>query len=333
MHRPVKPDANEYRRVQRAASLMLLLATLFWGCGFTWAKAGGETINRNSGAGEVAPLGPILLLGARFTVAGILWLMIFPAARRGWSFVSCRRAIVIGSFLAAGSIAQHLGLDQTSEAVCAFLTSLTIVFVPLLSTLALRRSPPGRIWLSVVIATVGVWLMTGAAPGGGFRLGEWLGLLTAIIWSVYVLIVNALVPRDDPFRLAGGQFLVTGLICLATVPLLPRGIAALHPSTFVHLFEPRDVWLNWILLIVFPTLFAYGILTIYQPRLDATRAALIYLMEPLFASLYAYVFVGRKLAAIQLLGAGLILLANLLVELVEMRARKRTVELAPREMV
>ena len=339
MHAPVKLDhagpseIARQRRMQRIAAIMLLIATLCWGCGFTWAKAGGETINRRSGAGDVAPLGPILLLGARFTVAGILWLIIFPAARRGWSLRSCWRAFLIGLFLAGGSIAQHLGLDQTSEAVCAFLTSLTIVFVPLLSTLALRRSPPWRIWFSVVIATAGVWLMTGAAPGGGFGLGEWLGLITAIVFSIYVLIVNDVVPRDDPFRLAAGQFLVTGLLSFAAVPFVHGGVEAMQPEELAHLFEVRDVWLNWALLVVFPTLIAYGILTIYQPRLDATRAALIYLMEPLFAALYAYATVRRGLAPIQLIGAATILIANLMVELMEMRSRSRKVEHAPREMV
>lgn len=314
---------------------MLLIATLCWGCGFTWAKAGGETINRITGAGRGAPLGPILLLAARFIVAGLAWLAIFPAARRGWSLRSCWHAFAIGFLLALGSIAQHLGLDQTSEAVCAFLTSLTIVFVPVLSTLALRRSPPLRVWIAVIIATVGVWLMTGAAPGGGFGLGEWLGLTTAIVFSVYVLVVNHIVPRDDPFRMAGGQFIVTGLISLAVVPFLPGGVAALHPSTLFHIFQPRDVWMNWALMVIVPTLIAYGILTIYQPRIDATRAALIYLMEPLFAALFAYRISGRGLHAIQLVGAATILIANLLVELLEMRARggRKTVEHAPREMV
>jgi drug/metabolite transporter (DMT)-like permease len=241
---------------------------------------------------------------------------------------------VIGSLLAGGSIAQHVGLDQTSEAVCAFLTSLTIVFVPLLSTLALRRSPPLRIWISVMIATAGVWLMTGAAPGGGFGLGEWLGLVTAIVFSVYVLVVNALVPRDDPFRMAAGQFIVTGVLSLAVVPFLDGGLHALQPQALAQLFWPREVWMNWALLIVFPTLIAYGILTIYQPRIDATRAALIYLLEPLFAAAYAYWFVKRGLAPIQIVGAAIILLANFMVELYEMRKRDgRTVEHAPREMV
>lgn len=314
---------------------MLLIATLCWGFGFTWAKAGGETINRMARVGDGAPLGPILLLAARFIFAGLAWLAIFPAARRGWSWRSCWHAFAIGFLLAAGSIAQHLGLDQTSEAVCAFLTSLTIVFVPLLSTLALRRSPPLRVWIAVIIALAGVWLMTGAAPGGGFGLGEWLGLATAIIFSIYVLVVNHIVPRDDPFRMAGGQFLVTGLIALATVPFLRGGVEALHPSTLGDIFQPRDVWLNWALMVVVPTLIAYGILTIYQPRLDATRAALIYLIEPLFAALYAYMMVKRALLPIQLVGAATILLANLLVELLERRTRVKSdaIDFAPREVV
>ena len=85
MPEPVKLAEPHDPRTQRFAALMLVLATLCWGFGFTWAKAGGETINRASGAGAVSPLGPILLLGARFTIAGLLWLMIFPAARRGWA--------------------------------------------------------------------------------------------------------------------------------------------------------------------------------------------------------------------------------------------------------
>src|SRR4051812_27460153 len=100
MHATVKPDAQPRRRSQRIASLMLLIATLCWGCGFTWAKAGGETINRITGVGHGAPLGPILLLSARFLVAGLAWFAIFPAARRGWSLRSCWRATVIGFLLA-----------------------------------------------------------------------------------------------------------------------------------------------------------------------------------------------------------------------------------------
>src|SRR5688500_6488038 len=104
----------------RAATIALLFATLFWGCGFTWAKAGGENVNRLAGLEQGAPLGPVWLLSVRFLIAGALWLIIFPASRRGWTLKSVGRAAAGGSFLAAGLITQHLGLDRGSEAVIAF---------------------------------------------------------------------------------------------------------------------------------------------------------------------------------------------------------------------
>jgi drug/metabolite transporter (DMT)-like permease len=51
---------------------------------------------------------------------------------------------------------------------------------------------------------------------------------------------------------------------------------------------------------------------------------LIYLGEPIFAALYAYVAVGRTLSVIALLGAGLILAANVLVEILERRSKRPT---------
>jgi drug/metabolite transporter (DMT)-like permease len=59
----------------------------------------------------------------------------------------------------------------------------------------------------------------------------------------------------------------------------------------------------------------------FQPKLDPTRAALLYLGEPIFAALYAYLAVGRTLSVMALLGAGLILSANVLVEVLERRTK------------
>src|SRR4051812_8710435 len=109
-------------KTHRGAALALLGGTVFWGCGFTWAKAGGETINHALGAGDGAPIGPIFLLAIRFIFAAILWAILFPASRRGWSRKSFYNAAIIGGTVSVGLTTQHLGLDRTSEAVAAFLT-------------------------------------------------------------------------------------------------------------------------------------------------------------------------------------------------------------------
>jgi drug/metabolite transporter (DMT)-like permease len=284
---------------------------------------------------EGSVLGPVLFLAVRFLTAGVVWTLMFPAARRGWSKVGLVRAMIIGVLLGCGLTLQHIGLDRTTAAVSAFLTSLSIVFVPLLSTFALGRPPRPQVWVGVAMATAGVWCMTGATPDG-FGLGELLGLLCAMTFSVHLLTVNALVVRDDPFRMTGGPFFVTGLVTLAVVPFVAGGdeFLAATVQTLVRLASVRDIWLPFVLLVSLPTVAAYGLLTFYQPKLDATRAALIYLFEPIFASVYEFLTTGTRLPPMALVGAGLILLANAVVELLgRRRPGVAEADLAPREQV
>jgi drug/metabolite transporter (DMT)-like permease len=298
----------------------LLLATLFWGCAFTWAKSAGAAVNSEMGLPPGALLGPIWILGARFTIAGVVWLAIFPDSRRSWTWSALWRTLVLGGCLATGMIIQHLGLDRTSEAVSAFLTSLTILFVPVIMTIVLKRSPSPAVWLGVVLATAGVWLMTGASPTG-FGIGELLGICCAITYSIDIIAINALVTQKDVSRLTAGQFLTVGLISMATCLFLPGGRASLAPSQLMALLSFKQIGINVALLTIFPSICAFGLQFTFQPRIDPTRAALIYLVEPIFAALYAMIASGRRLSSIALAGAGLILMANLLAEALQNRFR------------
>ena len=69
------------------------------------------------------------------------------------------------------------------------------------------------------------------------------------------------------------------------------------------------------LLTVFCTLVAFGSMTIFQPRIDPTRATLIYLLEPIFAAAYAWVALGEAMTKAGAAGAALILLANVAAEI------------------
>src|SRR5205823_14404727 len=133
---------------------------------------------------------------------------------------STGRSFILGSWRSTCMVVQHLGLDRTIEAVSAFLTSLTILFVPLLMTFILRKPPRAAVWVGVVLAGVGVWLMTGASPSG-FGVGEILGLACAVSYSFDILAVNLLITPQNAARVSAGQFAVVGLITAVTCALLP----------------------------------------------------------------------------------------------------------------
>lgn len=300
--------------------MALLLGTVFWGCGFTWAKAAGESVQAAAGLPPRSAFGPIFLLAWRFLIATVIWVLVFPGSLCGWTWRGGLLALPVGIFCAGGLIVQHLGLDQTSEAVSAFLTSLTILFVPLLMFLVAAKPPRPVLWMGIAVAMVGVWLMTGG-QGRQFGRGEVLGLACALLFSLYILAVNAAVERESPWRITGAQFAIVAMICFATCAFLPGGRANLLLVRMGHILSVRMVWLNLILLTVFTTLVAFGLLTFFQPRIDPTRAALIYLAEPVFATVYAAGVAKHGIGPRGLIGAALILVANVLVEVLSARTR------------
>jgi drug/metabolite transporter (DMT)-like permease len=79
------------------------------------------------------------------------------------------------------------------------------------------------------------------------------------------------------------------------------------------------VALNLALMICFVTIGAFGLQTFFQPYIDPTRAALLYLVEPIFAALYPWITKGHGLTATASAGAALILVANVLVEVLQSR--------------
>src|SRR6185503_4452796 len=108
----------------------------------------------------------------------------------------------------------------------------------------------------------------------GLGLGELLGLSCSILFSIHILLINALLSRDTAARMVGGQFLLTGIACFAITLVF-------EPSPQRVLVLPRSpgLWLDLAMLILFATLLAFGLMLSYQPLVDPTRAAFVYLTE------------------------------------------------------
>jgi drug/metabolite transporter (DMT)-like permease len=165
-----------------------------------------------------------------------------------------------------------------------------------------------------------VWLLTGASASS-FGLGELLGLACAVSYSFDIIAVNALVRPGDAVRVTVGQFLVVAIITAVTCLFLHAGPRSLAPSRVVDLMLHRAIGLNVVLLAMMASCGAFGLQFRFQPYLDPTRAALLYLLEPIFAFIVAGVLTGRWLDARGTIGAVMILLANVLVELLQARRR------------
>ena len=298
---------------------MLILATLFWGMGFSWAKNLGDAINASADRPSGSPLGPLVGLTIRFSLATFAWFMAVPECRRHWTWQTAFRGIVVGATLSLGLILQHIGLGLSDEAVIAFLTNLTVVFVPIWVLLATRQRPRWTIILAVPVALAGMALLSGLRGGiHGGSSGPWWGAACAAAFAAEILLLDRFGRGESSVRLTLLLFATAAISCGITAALLP-GFGQLRWSTFVS----RPILVDLLPLTGLTTLAAFAIMTACQPKVDPTRAAVIYLFEPLFAAAFAWLHNGRLMSADALAGAGLILAANIIAELPSRRIKSR----------
>ncbi len=248
----------------------------------------------------VEDMEPMAFLAVRFTIGA---LVLWPFARRRAARPGeWRDGIRCGLALWAGYVFQTIGLQYTDSATSAFITYQLVVFVPLLEALVHRRRPHPATLAGVAVAVVGLVLLTDPGGAGGFGRGEVLTLACAVAFGVHVLVVAGAVQRHDPVRLTAIQVAVVG--ALSAPPGLVQG--------GLHL--PAGALGAAAATAVVATSIAFVLQVSGQRHVPPTRAALLLLLEPVFAALLAAV-TGDPLGAVQLAGAGVILIAIVLSEL------------------
>lgn len=247
----------------------------------------------------IADVQPVPFLAVRFLIgAAVLW----PFARRRPRQPGIGRAgVVCGLALAAGYAFQTIGLQYTTGSVSAFITYLLVVIVPVLSAIVLRRRPDVATMAGVVVATVGLFLLTGGGLGG-IHKGELLTIGCAIAFAVHIVLLADLAPRFDTSRLNAVQLAVVGVACL--IPGFWLG---------GYRFTARALGAA-VYTAVASSAIAFALQVWGQKRVGPTRTSLLLMIEPVSAAVIGAV-VGDHLGWEGAAGGGLILVGIGLAEL------------------
>ncbi len=316
--------------VQRHATLMLLLVTLVWGLSFSWLKDWQLAAGRCP-AGELAA--SLTLIGLRMTLAFFVVAAFLPRQTFGATPREHVAGAVVGLVFFAGHLLQVWGLETTTPALSALFTSLASAWVPLVAWFWFGQRPTPATLPGFALAVAGTLAIAnlgsvGANLGGsGLHFGDWLTLLGSLAFTGQIVVLDRLGRHARPGSLTAAFFAVPGLLSLA----LAAAVAASGPGL--------SVWWGWVAgtlrdpvvlvavlkLTVFPTVLGFHWMNLYQPRVSASRAALIYLLEPVFAAAYS-VYRGRDEVTTALVLGGLLILAgNAVIELPNWLPRRAAV--------
>jgi drug/metabolite transporter (DMT)-like permease len=213
-----------------------------------------------------------------------------------------RFALPAGVALLSGYAFQTIGLQYTTGSVSAFITYLLVVFVPLFVLVLTRVLPPPLVLLGVLIAFIGLFLISGS---GGVKLGkgEFLTLLCAIGFASHIMTLDRVGKRIDTLWLAFIQMVVVAVGC---------GAMGLVTGGWVL---NAKVILAAVSLGIMASAVAFFLQTWAQRRLEPTRTALLLMLEPVFAAIAGYFIAHDHLGLRGIVGGVLILLGVVAAEL------------------
>ena len=298
------------KRTEGFAALMLVVACACWGTFFSLAKNWQEAANETCPGGPL--VGSLTLLGIR----PILALTVFALVRPRLFLQPTRQEWLLGAGLGllnfSGNVFQVWGLSTASPAVSGFFTSMASLWVPVIALVVLRTPIARATWLGLGLGVAGLAALgIDTSQGFGLGQGEVLTALSSLIFAAVILCL------DRAGRRARSEHFTLGLIAVGGLPGLPlaAGITACQSE--------HRVWIDWlitmlsdwhlvrdvVLLTFFSTVIGTFLLSTFQPRVPASRAALIYLCEPVFAAVIS-VLLGHDQVTQRLVIGGLLILGG-----------------------
>ena len=268
----------------------LLAVTAVWGVTFVQVK-------------DAVALYPLFaFLAIRFAIATLT--LAVPGTRRVLSLgrAGIGAGALLGLLLAAGYVLQTAGLERTTVSSTGFVTGMYVVLTPLLALVLFRSRIAPAAWAGVGVSTAGLALLSGVHAGSAG--GDLLVLAGAAVYSLQIVLMERFAPRYDAvaFTLVEMAAACSGLLVVA----LARG----------ELGVPRG-WTVWGALLVtgvFASALAFLVQTWAQRRTSATRTALAFTMEPVFAAFFGITLAGDRLGALGWTGCAAIMAGIVLAE-------------------
>lgn len=276
---------------------------MIWGATFFSIKALVETI-------------PVPdLLAVRFLIA---LAVIGTLAWRQWRMTreTLRRGLGLGVLFTGAQLLQTFGLAHTAASVSGFITGLYVVFTPFLAAALLRERLSRFTWLAVVLATLGLSVLTlDLTTGFTIGVGELLTLASAFVYALHIVALDHWSTSATSLSLTNVQTSVMAVTCL--VLALPGGIVLPQGPT-------QWAWMLYLAvlagsLVLFLQIWA-------QSQVESTTAAVIMAGEPVWAAFFAVSFGGESVRWQMLVGGLTMVAAMLLVVLApQLRRRRRPV--------
>lgn len=265
----------------------LLIASIFmaWGISYTLMKIG------------LGGIPPFMLISLRFSVAFFVMSAIFGKRVFRVDRATIAYSAVLGLILFGVFAALTCGLGKTTASTAGFLSSTTIIFVPVLQAFITGKMPRPAIVAGVLIAVTGVGLLTvGDAGAIDFSAGSLPIVLAALLYAVHILVTGVFSRRVDGLALGVWQLGFTAFLAGISTTLFETPTL---PGTALE-------WTAVLGLAFICTAYGFVVQPVAQRYTTTERTGTLYALEPVFSAFFGFIFLGEILEPAGYIGAALV---------------------------
>jgi drug/metabolite transporter (DMT)-like permease len=273
-------------RIKALSVAGLILTTMIWGSAFVVMK---NTVK------EVTPL---YLIAVRFTIAGLVGVLVFRRKFKGLTKSDVKSGAVCGFWLALAYILQTWGLIYTTASNNAFLTTFYVIIVPFIFWAFKKGKVGARDFMAAAAAIAGIALLSLNGGLTTFRFGDGLTLLCSVAYAVHIYVLDRNVGGRDPVRLAVLQLLCGAAVCWIFAPVF-------EGAPPVSIISDPTVAVSLLYLAMFSTLFAFIAQTAAQKHLSSLTVSILLSFECVFGAGFSIALLGDPFTVKIMLGFAL----------------------------
>ena len=272
--------------------LMLVAAAFFWGSTFLFIKI------------LIKDLQVYTLLAGRSILASIILYLIYRKIIHS-EFISMLKNLSLWFFAVTAVIALALqteALKYTTATNASFITALFIVFVPFIKYIVYKESVRKTLYIAIAVAIIGLYIISiGFNLPHTFNRGDFLSVCCALFYAFYIVLLEKLSLEYSEgslmFFYFALQFIISTVIAVPTENI--ASIMHLNMFSYANLFA----------LAIIGSVVPYLLMAKGQQYVKAQTASIIYNLEPVSATLLAYLFLGESITVTKIVGIVIIFAA------------------------
>ena len=286
--------------LQHKANLLMVIITVFWGASYTFMMLGLDSLE------------PYNIVALRCTIAFMIAGLIFYKKMKNVSGKMLLYAAIQGFLLFIVLVLSLFGLQTTSASNAGFILSLSVVLIPIFTSFLDRKLPSHAVIIAIVCTLLGIILLT-LKESLTFQNGDILVAIAAIAYAIY-LILNS-------------QF--TKSVESISYGIYQLGFTALFGLVLTFIFETPTLpstttsWIAILGLGVICTAFCFIAQSVVQQYTSPIHTGLIFSLEPIFAAMFAIIFLGELVTIQLIIGGCFILLGNLVAQYEQFKMAKQ----------